>query len=229
MTKQEAKTLEAIERQCKAANCGCVPAKLTDDQIRDIAINYGMFMTVGEYDITKYDCEEDFFNCVRAAIDCAFHNAPAAPTEGARDAEDSLHWIMRFAQDIKEPCGEDPESPAAIRNAKLAVIAQVAAQGLGIVGGPSLVARDSGVGTAVAYIEHHKGGDNLVWDNPGGKKSALYAHPDPLLAEAVEALEKFVAQWNACGPNSDFGRYFKNVRDTAVSVLAKVQTAKEQA
>lgn len=29
----------------------------------------------------------------------------------------------------------------------------------------------------VAYIEHHKGGDNLVWDNPGGKYSVLYDRP----------------------------------------------------
>lgn len=29
----------------------------------------------------------------------------------------------------------------------------------------------------VAYIEHHKGGDNLVWDNPGGKYSVLYTAP----------------------------------------------------
>ena len=32
-------------------------------------------------------------------------------------------------------------------------------------------------------------------------------------------LELFVSQWNACGPNSDFGRYFKNVRDAAVATL----------
>jgi len=29
----------------------------------------------------------------------------------------------------------------------------------------------------VAYIEHHKGGDNLVWDDPGGKRSPLYTTP----------------------------------------------------
>lgn len=34
-----------------------------------------------------------------------------------------------------------------------------------------------------AYIEHHKGGDNLVWDNPGGKKSALYTAPITLPAQ----------------------------------------------
>jgi hypothetical protein len=29
----------------------------------------------------------------------------------------------------------------------------------------------------VAWIEHHKGGDNLEWQNPGGKCSPLYTHP----------------------------------------------------
>lgn len=42
-----------------------------------------------------------------------------------------------------------------------------------------------------------------------------------LQQELVAALELFVKQWNACGPNSDFGRYFRNVRDVAVTALAK--------
>jgi hypothetical protein len=32
-----------------------------------------------------------------------------------------------------------------------------------------------GMGEPVAWIEHHKGGDNLVWDDPGGGKTPLYA------------------------------------------------------
>jgi hypothetical protein len=41
----------------------------------------------------------------------------------------------------------------------------------------------------VAYIEHHKGGDNLVWDDPGGKRSPLYTAPPqrkPLTDEEIE-------------------------------------------
>ncbi len=38
----------------------------------------------------------------------------------------------------KEPCGPDPESPAAIRNGKFAGLSSIAAQGLGMVRGPSL-------------------------------------------------------------------------------------------
>jgi hypothetical protein len=33
------------------------------------------------------------------------------------------------------------------------------------------------------------------------------------------ALKIFVAQWNACGPNSDFGRYFQSVKSAADEVL----------
>lgn len=36
-----------------------------------------------------------------------------------------------------------------------------------------------------------------------------------------EALSAFVTQWNACGPNSDFGRYFGNVRRQAVAALGE--------
>ncbi len=39
--------------------------------------------------------------------------------------------------------------------------------------------------------------------------------------ELFEALTLFVDQWNACGPNSDFGRYFQNVRDAARTALLK--------
>ncbi len=31
----------------------------------------------------------------------------------------------------------------------------------------------------VAWIQHHKAGDNLVWDDPGGKKSPMYAAAPP--------------------------------------------------
>ena len=46
----------------------------------------------------------------------------------------------------------------------------------------------------VAYIEHHTGGDNLVWDDPGGKRSPLYTTPPaqpapvPLTDEQIDAI-----------------------------------------
>ena len=46
---------------------------------------------------------------------------------------------------------------------------------------------------------------------------------DEAIRTLRDALETFVAQWNACGPNSDFGRYFQNVRDKAVAALANTE------
>lgn len=31
----------------------------------------------------------------------------------------------------------------------------------------------------MAYIEHHKGGDYLVWDDPGGDRTPLYRRSPP--------------------------------------------------
>jgi len=31
----------------------------------------------------------------------------------------------------------------------------------------------------VAWVDHHKGGDNLVWDEPGGNKTPLYSRRKP--------------------------------------------------
>ena len=57
------------------------------------------------------------------------------------EAHAALKTVMRNAELSKEPCGSDPESPAAIRNGKFAGLASIAAQGLGMVSGPSLTAQ----------------------------------------------------------------------------------------
>lgn len=71
-------------------------------------------------------------DCPECGGESAFPRGVGSETEGA------LRWIMRAADAAKEPCGSDPESRTAIRNGKLASIAQVAAQALGMVIGPSL-------------------------------------------------------------------------------------------
>lgn len=85
---------------------------------------------------------------LRDAVDAlAAPPAANAPTE-------ALHAIMRFADKAKEPCGMDPESPAAIRNGAFATIAAMAAQGLGLVRGPSLSAPPAA--TAVRLTEEQR-------------------------------------------------------------------------
>lgn len=49
----------------------------------------------------------------------------------------------------------------------------------------------------------------------------------PNAPPVVEALQQFVLQWNACGPNSDFGRYFNRIHEVAVDALAKYQVDKD--
>ncbi|WP_343718785.1 hypothetical protein [Achromobacter dolens] len=84
--------------------------------------------------------------------------APAAP--GVSTVEDAraeqvtaILWaIMHEAQAAKEPCGDDPESAAAIRNGKLATIAGAAAQALGLVRGPDYPAPAAGDAQVLAAL-----------------------------------------------------------------------------
>lgn len=57
-----------------------------------------------------------------------------------------------------------------------------------------------------AWIEHHKGGDNLVWDDPGGDSTPLYRGAERPAARCVFRLRLApdsgppVAQWvSSCG------------------------------
>jgi len=43
----------------------------------------------------------------------------------------------------------------------------------------------------------------------------------------LDALQLFAKQWNACGPNSDFGRYFGNVRIAAEAAIAHAKSEME--
>ena len=70
------------------------------------------------------------------------------------EAQAALKIVMRNAELSKEPCGPDPESPAATRNAKFASLASVAAQGLGMVRGPSLTEH---------LVEAKKDAERLDW------------------------------------------------------------------
>ena len=70
------------------------------------------------------------------------------------EAQAALKTVMRNAELSKEPCGPDPESPATIRNDKFAGLASIAAQGLGMVRGPSLTEH---------LVEAQKDAERLDW------------------------------------------------------------------
>ncbi|WAI83233.1 MULTISPECIES: hypothetical protein [Achromobacter] len=74
------------------------------------------------------------------------HPIPTGATgeDGGDETQAILRWIMRTAESAKEDCGMDPETPAAVRNGKLASIASAAAQALGLTGGPSYRAPAAG-------------------------------------------------------------------------------------
>ncbi|EHK65953.1 hypothetical protein [Achromobacter arsenitoxydans] len=94
-------------------------------------------MAAGSYD-GKGASIEQVWNCLVDA-------APSAPGDTQDEQTESiLWWIMRQAQEAKEPCGDDPESLAAVRNAKLASIGGAAAQALGLVRGPDYPAPAAG-------------------------------------------------------------------------------------
>ena len=70
------------------------------------------------------------------------------------EAQAALKTVMRNAELSKEPCGSDPESPAAIRNGKFASLSSIAAQGLGMVRGPSLTEQ---------LVEAQRDAERLDW------------------------------------------------------------------
>jgi len=53
------------------------------------------------------------------------------------------------------------------------------------------------------------------------RRGIVIEEMETVVVELRRALQMFIRQWNACGPNSDFGRHFSNVRDAAVSALKR--------
>lgn len=113
---------------------------------------------------------------------------------------------------------------------------------------PTEGARDAGVGAAAEprawLVEWKIGADIWVAAHASevsavdqarknnGTCTPLYAHPDPLLAEAVEALREISEQADdsyALGSGNHRRVTLGRIHERASIVLAKVQAAKEQA
>ena len=76
----------------------------------------------------------------------------------------------------------------------------------------------------VAWVEHHKGGDNLVWDDPGGRKSALYTHPAPGVPDDVvrDAISTVREQYRG----TDWGKVAECVCDAIDDSMTAAQAQK---
>lgn len=97
---------------------------------------------------------------------------------------------------------------------------------------------DINVAKIGVYQETTAGRMDALWSDATGNAVAVPAHPAQhgfgsfglteadanLVAAAPDmhgALTTFKKQWEACGPNSDFGRYFKNVYVAACAALSR--------
>lgn len=126
----------ALQRCSCGANSACSSCGREFIQTLEGRMN----VSPGDWIITgvqgeHYPCKPDIF---AATYEPAAAPAPSAPGDAQDDETQAiLRWIMRTAESEKEDCGMDPETPAAIRNGRLAAIASAAAQALGLHGGPS--------------------------------------------------------------------------------------------
>lgn len=178
---------------------------------------------------------------VRSMKDAA---APAAPTEGARigepDYKARFETMVYMIGEITQALGiSDEEAACANGNdVILSAISELKGQRDNFADDAYALAfegaRDAGVGTAVGrFIKASEYGpwmetSSLVDGQP------LYARPDPLLAECVEALERvtlFLADermgsWRYI----EGGEFYGDLSDEVAAlnaILAKVQAAKE--
>ena len=66
-----------------------------------------------------------------------------------------------------------------------------------------------------ADLDHVTNADRIRWLRRSLDRQ------DAQIEELTAVLNLFVKQWNACGPNSEFGKYFSNVRNAAVAILQR--------
>lgn len=239
MTKQEAKTLEAIDRQCKAANCGCVHTQELERIARELrTYNPAADEYKGEH-IHKVWARE---------IEALLAAAPAAPPEGARvcigepDYKARFETMVYMIGEITQALGiSDDEAACANGNdVILNAIRELKGERDNFADDAYALAgegaRDAGVGAAIYQLSD----DGATWvdtdwmnyQSTGGEKRIVYAHPDPLLAEAVEALREISEQADdsyALGSGNHRRVTLGRIHERARSVLAKARAAKEQA
>ena len=106
---------------------------------RAVALVTAIRTNIERYSVTySYDVQFDEYTPPNFTVGAHLYAAPVDQEAEIVELKAALTLIMRAAEGAKVNCGSDPESPDAIRNAALASIAAVAAQGLGLLKGPKL-------------------------------------------------------------------------------------------
>lgn len=83
-------------------------------------------------------------------------------------------------------------------------------------------------GEPFAWVEHHKGGDNLVWDEPGGRKSPLYTTPQQPKPQPMTDDEIEIAYQHTASKQS-FMSFRHGIRSAEAHHGITAQAKKEQA
>ena len=84
---------------------------------------------------------------------------------------DSLGAYVKLQNVTTPPAAPDLQAELDATNRQVEILSDALAESR------REVAALKAVQEPVAWIEHHKGGDNLEWDNPGGKCTPLYTTP----------------------------------------------------
>jgi hypothetical protein len=93
--------------------CRAAPAAangvMTDEQIKEVAIDYAQHVAGDVYDVTKYNFPEDFFNCVRAILAAAGPDAALMKAAQAMKDEQDAACVTDSIKAITEMADDDEE------------------------------------------------------------------------------------------------------------------------
>jgi hypothetical protein len=137
---------------------------------------------------TEYKLGRALF--VEAAEDVEFALAAPAQEPVTRSIKGMLQPDAYLPNGTLNPKYTQPAAPVQEPNYKVTVVDDQHPNGVPL----EQWGRPAPVQEPVAWIEHHKGGDNLVWDDPSGKRTPLYTTP-PAAQRTWVGLTDEEAQW----------------------------------
>jgi hypothetical protein len=163
---------------------------MTKDEALKLALEALENCTTWHLTRQQFDKNETAITAIKQAL-AAQHEPENEPFVSLASVQEPVGLIDRLTNPEDHYEFTDPKKA----NAVLMSLCQEAADALA-----------APVQEPVAWIEHHKGGDNLEWDNPGGKCTPLYttppaaqpAVPDAMTSADIQEHIEYVAGWNDC-------------------------------